>query len=264
MLASPDQGRARHSPVAVRLPLLPLKHPVTSRGVATISCAATAAPRRWTHLPCAIQSSEKWPRFPALHLPSQVVDASAVCCTVAAAVSCVNPSLPRRRAPLSRRALPARSLQRSPSSPPTHRGDGPHHGSCCRVKADGVSSVPHPLVGDVATFSFAPAARPCDGRLPRHPSSGPTRPNWSLRRRRRTSRPLLSPAAAATPGVSPPRKPRPRSRVAIKPPARCPTQPSIRSTIRGPPRRLVTDPTPQKARGPDSLALMARPRHLSL
>jgi hypothetical protein len=173
LLASPAQGRARHSPVAVRLPLLPLKHPVTSRGVATISCAATAAPRRWTPLPCAIQSSEKWPRFPALHLPSQVVDASAVCCTVAAAVSCVNPSLPRRKAPLSRPALPPRTLQRSPSSPPMCRGDGPHHGCCRRAKADGVSPVRHPLVRDVATFSFAPAARPGDGRLPRHPSRGP-------------------------------------------------------------------------------------------
>jgi len=102
-----------------------------------------------------------------------VVDASAVCCIVAAAVSCVNPSLPRQRAPLSRPALPPRTLQRSPSSPPTHRGDGPHHGCCRRAKADGVSTVRHPLVGDVATFSFTPAARPGDGRLPRHPSSGP-------------------------------------------------------------------------------------------
>lgn len=96
MLASPAQGRARHSPVVERLPLLPIKTPVTSRGMAAISCAAAAAPRRWTPLPCAIQSSEKWPRFPAPHLPNQVVDASTVCCAVAAAVSCVNPSLPRR------------------------------------------------------------------------------------------------------------------------------------------------------------------------
>ena len=65
LLASPAQGRARHSPVAVRLPLLPIKTPVTSRGVTAISCAAAAAPRRWTPLPCAIQSSERWPRSPA-------------------------------------------------------------------------------------------------------------------------------------------------------------------------------------------------------
>ena len=119
------------------------------------------------------------------------------------------------------------------------------------------------------------ALSPCQGRChillrPRGqsrrwapPAPPLQRPSWSLRRRRHTGRPLLSPAAAAAPGVSPPRKPRTRSRVAIKPPARCPTQPSNRSTIRGPPRRLVTDPTPPKARGPDSLALMARPRHLS-
>ena len=181
MLASPAQGRARHSPVAVRLPLLPLKHPVTSRGVATISCAATAAPRRWTPLPCAIQSSEKWPRLPALHLPSQVVDASAVCCTVAAAVSCVNPSLPRRKAPLSRPALPPRTLQRSPSSPPTHRGDGPHHGCCRRAKADGVSTVRYQgrchilLRPRNPTRRWAPPAPPL------------LRPSWSLRHSRRSS-----------------------------------------------------------------------------
>ena len=155
---------------------------------------------------------------------------------------------------LARPALPQRMRSLTPSTPPAPPGEGPHHSSCRRPNADGVSKGRPPLVRDVATVSCAPAAPTRRWAPPVPPLR---RPSWSLCRRRRTSPtpPFTSRRCYSrrrTPPVNLlhaatwPCSIQPGAQHSRRSAQRCVSSPT-RGTSRLRTSRLVTDPTPKKA-----------------